>query len=276
MRLKMLNNTNEDRPSQVLALPTPVARRFEGQVVEAAPVVEALPSTLSRSRTLELLSILRHDLTHPAIDTPVDTDEDQSNSFVEEVIGAHAKITNFHAYASIKARSLLELWTLGANASYSATGAAILKSQEHTYNTREAATTIAIGTLLLSPLYLYLERMFARAHAKQPCALSLMRMSFLVLQPALGLVVLQQMTDVKMSIEQNIAAYFTGAAILVWGSAYIYSKLLPIIYDGGGDLATGPIAAASLEQTTGNTAAPNTYAAPEEGNNSALTAAQLP
>ena len=104
-----------------------------------------------------------------------------------------------------------------------------------------------------------------------------MRCSFLVAQPALGLVVLQQLMGVEMSVEQNMAAYFTGAAILCWPYAPILcGKILPSIYDGGGDLTTGPTSAADLELAPSNTAAPNSYAALEEGNNSTLTAAQLP
>lgn len=287
----MTNHRTEESPRLVHTLPTPVARRFEGQVAQATLVVEALPSTpfsLGRSRMLELLSTAMQDDPRPARlrlpaapDTPADTDEDQPHSFVVAHERLQTQFINFYAHASNKALSLLALWNIGTNASYSATGAAILKSQEHTYNTLEAATAAAIGTILLSSPYLYLERIFAikstPPHAKHPYALTLMRWSFLVAQPALGLVVLQQLTGVEMSVEQNMAAYFTGAAILCWPYSTIFcGKILPNIYDGGGDLTTGPTTAADLEPAPSNTAALNSYAALEEGNNSTLTAAQLP
>lgn len=279
----------EENPRNVQPVPTPVANKFTGEVADAVLVVEARPSTSSLFHNLALSSLTttqntsdRPRLGPPlAPDTTEDTDEDQPESFVVVHERLQTQSINFFAHASNKALSLLALWDIGTNASYSATGAAILKSQEHTYNTLEAATAAAIGTLLLVSPYLYLERIFARQstppHAKHPNALMLMRCSFLAAQPALGLVVLQQLTGVEMSVEQNMAAYFTGAAILCWPySPILCGKILPSIYDGGGDLTTGPTSAADLEPAPSNTATLNSYAALEEGNDSTLTAAQLP
>lgn len=120
----------------------------------------------------------------------------------------HSKVTTLVAYG---------LLVEAINATYAACGAAILRHHSKAYQVPEAVLAAVIGSSIMIPGVIYVERRCALAEnpsSQWQYAHTAVRVISCLAPPVIGYAVLQSMHDVSMQLSQHIAAYELGLSIL--------------------------------------------------------------
>ncbi len=153
-------------------------------------------------------------------------------NIIESIQSTRRRLNDFYANSGFTSLLLFSILGNAIHTSYASAGAAILKSQDHSYSIQESALAVFIGSALLNPLGIFIERAFARMEnlpVQYQYALEVMRWPVFFILPVVGCEILQHAGLTEMSLEQHLAALALGTAVLSIPVGACYKYALPIL-----------------------------------------------